>query len=374
MTKDAHRAAELSGNGDVEAVELAGTAVSAAVAVRARWLLGRAKDARRVFVDKGLRKLPAGGVNSEWLKQIAAETLEKRGPNGLSGSLGQFRGHLFEVLDVRAYNLHNAAKGRRLILRAAAHAPGYDADRFIAGRFAGGVQHKLSPSGVIKAANKLDARKAGSAAKATLRLPKDQKAAAVRKVAGRMRVEASSITTGVVKRQGNAGLRQLSSRGSSAVSAVNQFGRSTGIAALTGVAFGAVGDAAKMYRRQMDAQEFIARRGIDAAEQAASHAASTATITGVMVGATAAAAKATGTLAVVAAAVAGSSVVAPAAISLVAGAAVARAIRPMRRKMQELAKQRALGEIAEPESHRMQDAEFDDQPVVFLGETSQAST
>ncbi len=372
MTGDAHQAAESSGNGEVEAVGLARTTVSAAVAVRAQWLLGRARDARSVFVDKGLRKLPADGVSSKWLKQIAAETLEKRGPNGLSGSLGQFRGHLFEVLDVRAYNLRNLARGRQLILRRAAHAPGYDASRFVAERFAGGVQHKLSPSGVIKAANKLDARKAGSAAKATLRLPKDQKAAAVRKVAGRMRVEASSITTGVVKRQGNAGLRQLSSRGSSAVSAVNQFGRSTGVAALMGVAFGAVGDAAKMYGRQMDAREFIARRGIDAAEQVATHAASTATIAGVMVGATAGAAKATGTLAVVAAAVAGSSVVAPAAISLVAGAAVARAIRPMRRRMQELAKQRALGEIAEPEPHRMQDVELDDSPVVSLSETNHA--
>ncbi len=321
--------------------DIAATSVSAAIATHSRWLLERARDARSVFVDKGLRRLPASGVSSDWLKQVARETLEKRGPNGLSGSLGQFRGHLFEVLDVRSYNLRNAALNRRLDLRAAAHAPGYDASRFIGGRFAGGIQHKLSPAGVIKAANKLDAAKAGSARRATLRVPRNQGAATVCKVAGRMRVEASTVSSGMVKRQGNAGLRQLSSRGSAAVSAVNQFGRGTGIAAMTGVAFGAVTDAAKVYRRQMGVQEFAARRGVDAAEQATTHLASVAATAGVMVGAQAVAVGGTGAVAAAAATVAGSAVVAPAAIGIAAAAIAGLALGPIRGRAHRWAQQRA---------------------------------
>lgn len=320
---------------------LVASGASAAIATHSRWLLERARDARWVLVDKGLRRLPVSGVSSDWLKQIARETLEKRGPNGLSGSLGQFRGHLFEVLDVRSYNLRNAALNRRLDLRSAAHAPGYDASRFVGSRFAGGVQHKLSSAGVIKAANKLDARKAGSAARATLRVPRNQGAATVRKVAGRMRVEASAVSSGMVKRQGNAGLKQLSSRGSAAVSAVNQFGRGTGISAMTGVAFGTVADAGRVYRRQMGVQEFAARRGVDAAEQATTHLVSVAATAGVMVGAQAVAGGATGAVAAAAAAVAGSAVVAPAAIGITAAVVAGLALGPIRVRAHRWARQRS---------------------------------
>lgn len=264
-----------------EAASAARTAASAGAATRARWLLDRAHDAKVIL--KRIRKVPVDGTD-EWLKRAATETLQKRGPNGASGALGQFRGHLFEHLDARDYKLRNARAGRVLTLRTKAHAPGYDASRFIHGRFAGAVQHKLSASGVLRAAEKLNARKPGSATRATLRVPKDQAAAATRKVAGRMQVEASNISTSTIKRQGDAGLRRLASRGSAATSSVNQFTRGVGFAALSGMALGSLGDARKLHRRELSAHEFAARRGMDASEGAVSTVAGVAATAGVTAG------------------------------------------------------------------------------------------
>ena len=92
---------------DAEASGLAGatsTATSAIAATRARWLVGRSRDAKLIL--ERIRKVPTADA-SDWLKRTARETLEKSGPNGKSGALGQFRGHLFEHLDVQSYNLGN---------------------------------------------------------------------------------------------------------------------------------------------------------------------------------------------------------------------------------------------------------------------------
>ena len=284
--------------------------------------------------------MPAGGADSEWLKLTATETLQKRGPNGGSGALGQFRGHLFEHLDVRDYNLRNVRARRVLTLRTKAHAPGYDASRFIGGRFAGGVQHKLSDSGVIRAAEKLNARKAGSATRATLRVPKDQAACATQRVAARMRVEASGISTSTIKRNGDAGLRRLASRGSAATSSVNQFTRGTGFAALSCVVLGSLGDARKLYRREMSAHEFGARRSLDASEGAASTVAGIAATAGVTTGLNTLAAG-TGAAAQFAATIAASEIVLPLAIGVVAVTGVGYALRPVRRRAQVWATARA---------------------------------
>lgn len=324
-----------------EASKLSGAtsaATSAIAATRTRWLLRNARDTK--FVLERIRRAPAAGVSTKWLKQVARETLTKTGPNGKSGALGQFRGHLFEHLDVQAYTLRNLPMRRVLKLRRTAHAPGYDASRFINGRFAGGVQHKLSAAGVVKAADKLNARKAGSAARATLRLPKDQAARATTRVAGRMRVEASEISSAALKRRGNAGLRQLSSRGSAAVSSVHQFGRGAGLAAVTGVALGAASDASKLRRRQMGAQEFVSRRGADAVEQGASYAAGAIATTGVVAGLKSVAAGG-GVLAGAATGAASSTVVLPLAVSVAAGGAVLLSMRPLRRRVEVWAAQRS---------------------------------
>ena len=315
----------------------ASSAASAGAATRARWLFDRAREANLILLR--IRRVPADGASSEWVKRVAGETLRKRGPDGTSGALGQFRGHLFEQLDLQTYNLRNARFGRKLVLRTNAHAPGYDASRFVYGRFAGGVQHKFSPSGVIKAADKLNARKAGSATRATLRLPKDQVARAKVRVAGRIRVEPSDISTRMLKRRGDAGLRRLASQGTSAVSPLRQAGRSAGFAAMTGAALGAVSDARKLYRGQMSAHEFATLRGMDAGEQVASQLAGVLATGGVFAGLNGLAAG-TGVVAGAAATAAGSTVVVPLAVSTGVGAAVVYSLQPIRRRAQTWAAQR----------------------------------
>lgn len=298
------------------------------------WLRQRASDAELIL--KRIRKGPAAGGEDEWLKRVAAETLTKSGPNGKSGALGQFRGHLFEHLDKRAYNLRYARWRREMVLRAHAHAPGYDADRFIRGRFAGGIQHKMSASGVSKAAKKIDARKAGSAARATVRLPKDQAARAARRVAGRIRVESSDVSTTVLKRRGDAGLKRLASRGAAASSSARQLARGVGLAAVTGAAFGALGDAGKLRRGEMSRHEFVAMRGVDLGEQAVSQLAGAAATVGVAGGLESLAG-----VAAFAGSAAASTVVVPLAVNLAAGAAVVYGLRPVRRGAQRWAANRA---------------------------------
>ncbi|WBP93207.1 hypothetical protein O6072_18400 [Mycolicibacterium neoaurum] len=314
------------------------TAATAVLATRAKWLLGRAKEAK-VILER-IRKAPASGIDTGWLKRTAQETLAKSGPAGASGALGQFRGHLFEQLDSQTYNLRNLPYRRVLALRTNAHAPGYDASRYINGRFAGGVQHKLSAAGVLKAAEKLNARKAGSASRATLRLPKDQAARARIRVAGRMRVEASDISSAVLKRRGNAGLKQLAGRGSRAVNPAHQLGRSAGLAALSAATLGALSDAARLYRGEMNRHEFAARRGTDAVEQSASHLAGIAATAGVFAGLKSVAAGG-GILAGSAATAASSTVVLPFAVTAVVGSTVVYSLRPVRRRAQSWAAERA---------------------------------
>jgi hypothetical protein len=315
-----------------------GTATAASAATRATWLRQRASDAELIL--KRIRKAPPSGADSEWLKRVAAETLQKRGPNGASGALGQFRGHLFEHLDQHAYNIRNARWGRKLVLRANAHAPGYDASRFINRRFAGGIQHKLSASGVVGAAGKINARKAGSATRATVRVPKDQAARATRRVAGRIRIESSDISTTVLKRRGDAGLRRLASRGSAATSSVHQLARSAGVAAATAAAFGALSDARKIYRGEMSAHEFVTMRGVDVGEQAVSQLAGAAATAGVAAGLNSLVGG-TGIVAGVAASAAGSAVILPLTVNVAAGAAVLYGLRPVRRSARRWAANRA---------------------------------
>ena len=112
---------DVSQESEAVVVCAARTAASAGAATRARWLRDCARDADVIL--KRIRKIPAGGADSQWYKRAATETLQKRGPNGASGALGQFRGHLFEHLDVRDYNLRNM-HARRVLLRRATHTTG----------------------------------------------------------------------------------------------------------------------------------------------------------------------------------------------------------------------------------------------------------
>ena len=279
------------------------------------------------------------------MKGVASDTLNKRGPDGASGALGQFRGHLFERLDAKVYNLRNARLRRQLVLRQNPHAPGYDATRFIDGQFAGGVQYKLSAGGLNKAVEKINARKPGSATRATLRVPKDQAHIATRQAAGRIRVNSSDVSRRVVNRRSNAGLRQLSRKGSAAVSPAHQLGRSVGFAVIVGAAVGTLWDARRLYRHEMSAQEFATSRAMDAAEHGASQLAGVAAINGVMVAAQTLAGG-TGVIAGAAGFVASSTVVVPLATCTMAGIAATYAIRPLRRRTQNWAARRAKARAA----------------------------
>ncbi len=54
-----------------------------------------------------------------------------------------------------AYNAAKQRDGKELVLRSKPLNEGYDASRFINNRFAGAIQHKMSPNGVRAAADKL---------------------------------------------------------------------------------------------------------------------------------------------------------------------------------------------------------------------------
>ena len=152
--------------------------------------------------------------------------------------------------------------------------------------------------------------------------------------------EASDISSSALKRRGNAGLRQLSSRGGAAASSLRQFGRGAGFAALAGMAVGAASDASKLYRRQIGAQEFASRRGADAVEQSTSYAAGVIATTGVMAGLNSIATGG-GVMAGTAASVAGSTLLLPLAVTAAAGGAVVYSLRPARHRAEAWAARRS---------------------------------
>jgi hypothetical protein len=289
---------------------------------RGLWNLERAREATATL--KRIRRAAPDLSEGEWLRTVARKTMLSRGPDGKSGAMGQFVGHHFERLDVSNYNLRRAGTGRVLRLRAHAHAPGFDADRFVHGRYAGSVQHKLGPNGVRKAATKVR-----SARRVTVRVPKDRAAEATRKAAGEIRVQGSKLSTNTVKRRADAGLKQVAKHGDRAASGVSAAGRAAGGAAVLAVAAGAARDARRLYRHEMSGKTFAVERAADAVEAGASAAAT--------VGAGAAIASAlttlaggTGTVAAGAGLAASSTVLVPLATGVAVGVVVTRAARPLR--------------------------------------------
>lgn len=310
------------------AVDLASAAAGAATGARAVGRLGSARDVLDTITR--LRRVPAGTDYNRWLREVATRTRASVGPDGKSGALGQLKGHLFELLDVRAYNQRGASRGAQLRLRSNPHHPGYDATRFIGGRFAGGVQHKLGAGGIRKAAAKLEAVKPRSAARASVRVPADRAAEAVRNAAGVIRVEASEVTTAVVAQRAETGLGELARYGGRAASGVSQAARAARRSAVVGLAVGAAFDLGRLRRGDVTRAGFVAARGVDAAEAAATSATSVGV--GVAIGAIAHSAALAGGVAVT---VAASPLTVPAA-SLLTGVAIAYAVRPVRRRVEAL--------------------------------------
>ena len=317
------------------------------------WHLERSREVAATL--RRLRRAVPGMSDDAWLKGAARKTRSSTGPGGKSGALGQFRGHLFERLDVEMYNLRRAGTGRSLRLRSHAHAPGYDADRFINGRYAGSVQHKLGPRNVVAAATKAERLKTGSATRATVRVPKDRAAEATRNTAGKIRVQASDMTTFAVERRGDAGLKQIASLGEAAVSGVHQAGRAAGWAAVVSVAIGSLRDVKLLRRGELTGASFAAAHAVDAAEAGVCAAATVGA--GAAIGsAMCALAAGTGTVAVGAGLVASSTVVVPIATGVVVGVVIGRTSRPIRRRIAEWGKASAGSEASEADIIQFDDA------------------
>lgn len=180
------------------------------------------------------------------------------------GAFQQIRGHLFEAMDVADYNRLHAllGDGHRLVLRVDSCARGYDASRFINGRFAGGVQHKLGVSGVGSAIKRLEAWRPGTSGQATFRFPADAAEEASRRYGNQVFVKASRITTRNVDRTLERGASEFWIFGVYAARRGFQVGFAAVVGAGLSVAAGAVIDL--LLYRSLTLAHFTARRGPDA--------------------------------------------------------------------------------------------------------------
>jgi hypothetical protein len=156
---------------------------------------------------------------------------------------------------------------------------------------------------------------------------------------------APRLTTKAVSRLTEKGLRDLAAHGGTATSlrrqvgkaACTSLGRQAGRAACksaaSSAAAGALADLHGLLRHNLNARQFVAMRGVDAAQAGITAAASTTSIAGVTAGATFLASTLTaGTLAAtVAGTVAASTAVVPAAAAIAVGYGVSHAANPLRR-------------------------------------------
>jgi hypothetical protein len=301
----------------------------------------------------------AGG----WLKTAADATLPNPG-QGVTGAFGQFIGHHFEWLDVSDYNLRHA--GRAVMrLREHAHAPGYDASRYIKGRFAGGIQHKFGGHAVSDAVRKINNITPGSAGRATLRVPKDRFEDVTRRAGGRIRVQASRLNQDQVTRRGKSGLKNLAKRGKTATNPLHGAARASCYAAVFSIVLGSALDAPKLIRGDITINTinaFLAGRAVDAAEAGAGAAVSFGVGFAVVSGATSVAGTAT-SVAAVAGTIAASQVIVPLVTGIVVAAAVKRAARPLReRVMSRFAPEPEPDATGEPVSPKVEDLGPLDEP------------
>lgn len=204
-----------------------------------RW--SAARDVRATI--EHIRKRPSADVvPDQWLRARAAEIMRDAGPTGQDGALGQLRGDLFELLDIRDHNFRRVG-GYRLVQFRKSFNRFYDANRFDTnGKYAGPVQHKLGPSGIPGAIKKLDAHKHGLAKRVTFRVPDDRLEACVKAAQGRTRVTASRLSKKTVDRIGENGLDEIAAHCEAATSPARQAGRAAVRSAIVGIVVGGLVD------------------------------------------------------------------------------------------------------------------------------------
>jgi hypothetical protein len=192
----------------------------------------------------------------------------RRGTARAAALASRSRGHFNELLDIKTYN----AKGRfirhRLDQRPGATNPGYDASRFIRGKFAGGVQQKSSTASVEKAISQIEKHKPGTASRGTLRVPRDHLDEAKRRAVRRIRVEGMDFTSGQAGAKLDQGLSDLAKGGARATSTVRAAAKGATFGAAVNVALGSLTDAGSLKRGEMGRRDFAEHRALDGTESA----------------------------------------------------------------------------------------------------------
>lgn len=300
-------------------------AVGGGAALRHELLLGAARTVRPVVERVWTR--PLGATVDASLRAAGERVLSS------DGARCQMAGYLFEQLDTQRYNLRHIADGHRLVLRVDPLARGYDASRFIGGRFAGGIQHKLDYRSLRASVERLDFWKPGSARYSTFRVPADVAEDATRFAGPRCRVQASEVTRADVYSQLDRGAAQLAADGAKATSRLFQTAKAGAKGAAGAVVIGGAFDLRHLLRHDISGEHFAARRGVDVVEGA-----TTAVVTSGIAAATTSAATAVvaagGTGAVTAGAVLTAPAWAvPAAACLVAGVGVRAVTTRLRRRV-----------------------------------------
>lgn len=233
--------------------------VGTASAAQTEWHLTAARAVRPI-------------IERVWPHELARTSLQAASRRALAepGAFNQLSGHLFEQLDVHRHTLRHLRQpvGSRSVLELCRHpdARGYDAFRFVGGRFAGGVQHKMQAGTIRQSVARLESLSPGSAKYATFRVPSDIAWRARRLAGDRTRIQASEISRSDVHSYLKTGADQLARYGPGATCRVLQTTKASGKSAVVAVAIGSLLDYKKWRRKELTGSHFLARRGVDAAE------------------------------------------------------------------------------------------------------------
>jgi hypothetical protein len=239
------------------------------------------RAANTKMVAGTIERVHAGQVaqaasKSDFLKSRAGEITEAAKRAAAEGRHARARdllkGYFIEALDVKTYNAKGKLAGKKLILRARCNNQGYDATRLIKvdgkWEFAGAIQQKFNATGTRDAISGMEKIKAGSATKGTLRVPRDQVAAAERMARRRVRVKGMDFTSQQAGKQLDKGLGDLAKSGVKAGSQARALAKGGAVGAAISVGIGALTEVRALHRGEVNGREFAENRGVDAVEGA----------------------------------------------------------------------------------------------------------
>jgi hypothetical protein len=222
------------------------------------------------------------------MKAIAGRAKGALNAPGSGGPGQHLKGHFIEALDRQAYNSKNALNGKVLVARARPNHATYDASRIVNGRFAGAVQQKSSGAkpAVDKAIRQMNKTKPGSAARGSVRVPKDQVVRATKSAKGRVRVQPMDFTSEQATKKLDRGLGDVAKSGAKAGSKLRAAARAGAVGAAVNVAVGGISEAGALKRGELDGRDYAERRALDAVEGTGTGVVTTAVGGAASVGAT----------------------------------------------------------------------------------------